>query len=145
MIISTIILLDRLPIFGFESNNHLRVVNTDHSLGQATAELPMKPMCIRGAKPRSQDQLICDKVPELHVEMNYRSHDNASKVVINVNKQQRGITPKVHGRVELRAAVEPSSRQNQGDPEPPLVTIDLHPLPERFAISQKSDLWGPIR
>ena len=55
------------------------------------------------------DQLIGDKVREVHVDMGYRGHDYAGNAMIHVDKRQRGKTSKaLWKRMKRRAAVEPS-------------------------------------
>ena len=55
------------------------------------------------------DQLIGDKVREVHVDMGYRGRDYAGNAMIHVDKRQRGKTSKaLWKRMKRRAAVEPS-------------------------------------
>ena len=55
------------------------------------------------------NQLIGDKVREVHVDMGYRRHDYVGNATIHVDKRQRGRTPKaLWKRMKHRAAVEPS-------------------------------------
>lgn len=55
------------------------------------------------------DQLIGDKVREVHVDMGYRGHDYTGNAKIHVDKRQRGRTSKaLWKRMKRRAAVEPS-------------------------------------
>ena len=55
------------------------------------------------------NQLIGDKVREVHVDMGYRGHGYTGNATIHVDKRQRGRTPKaLWKRMKRRAAVEPS-------------------------------------
>jgi IS5 family transposase len=55
------------------------------------------------------DHLIGDKVREVHGDMGYRGHNYVGNAMIQVDKRQRGRTPKaLWKRMKRRAAVEPS-------------------------------------
>jgi transposase, IS5 family len=61
------------------------------------------------AQMKQVEQLIGDRVREVHVDMGYRGHDYAGKATIHVDKRQRGRTPKaLWKRMKRRAAVEPA-------------------------------------
>jgi IS5 family transposase len=54
------------------------------------------------------EQLIGDRVREVHVDMGYGGHNYAGKAKVHVDKRQRGRTPKaLWKRMKHRAAVEP--------------------------------------
>jgi transposase, IS5 family len=55
------------------------------------------------------DNLIGNKVSEVHVDMGYRGHDYGGGVTVHVDKRSRGRTPRALWRwMKRRAAVEPS-------------------------------------
>jgi len=55
------------------------------------------------------ENLIGDKVSEMHVDMGYRGHDYDGPVTVYVDKRRRGKTPPALWRwMKRRAAVEPS-------------------------------------
>jgi IS5 family transposase len=55
------------------------------------------------------DNLIGNKVSEVHVDMGYRGHDYDGSVTVHVDKRRRGRTPRALWRwMKRRAAVEPS-------------------------------------
>jgi IS5 family transposase len=55
------------------------------------------------------DQLIGDKVNEVHVDMGYRGHDYDGATAVHIDKRQRGRTsPALWRWMKRRAAVEPS-------------------------------------
>jgi IS5 family transposase len=61
------------------------------------------------AQMKQVEQLIGDRVREVHVDMGYRGHDYAGKAKVHVDKRQRGRTPPpLWRRMKHRAAVEPS-------------------------------------
>jgi IS5 family transposase len=61
------------------------------------------------AQMKQVEQLIGDRVQEVHVDMGYRGHDYAGKATVHVDKRQRGRTPQpLWRRMKHRAAVEPS-------------------------------------
>ena len=61
------------------------------------------------AQMKQVEQLIGDRVREVHADMGYRGHDYAGKATIHVDKRQRGRTPKaLWKRMKHRAAVEPA-------------------------------------
>ena len=62
-----------------------------------------------GVQLQQVEQLIGNRVHEVHVDMGYRGHDYAGKAKVHVDKRQRGRTPKaLWKRMKHRAAVEPS-------------------------------------
>jgi IS5 family transposase len=61
------------------------------------------------AQMEQVEQLIGNRVREVHVDMGYRGHDYAGKAKVHVDKRQRGRTPQsLWRRMKHRAAVEPS-------------------------------------
>jgi IS5 family transposase len=55
------------------------------------------------------DNLIGNKVSEVHVDMGYRGHDYGGGVTVHIDKRSRGRTPRALWRwMKRRAAVEPS-------------------------------------
>ena len=55
------------------------------------------------------ENLIGNKVSEVHVDMGYRGHDYDGAVAVHVDKRRRGRTPRALWRwMKRRAAVEPS-------------------------------------
>lgn len=55
------------------------------------------------------ENLIGDKVGEMHVDMGYRGHDYMGRATVHVDKRTRGRTPRALWRwMKRRAAVEPS-------------------------------------
>jgi len=61
------------------------------------------------AQMKQVEQLIGDRVREVHVDMGYRGHDYKGDATIHVDKRQRGRTPQpLWRRMKHRAAVEPS-------------------------------------
>jgi IS5 family transposase len=55
------------------------------------------------------ENLIGDKISEMHVDMGYRGHDYTGRATVHVDKRRRGRTPRALWRwMKRRAAVEPS-------------------------------------
>lgn len=79
-----------------------------HTVWLVPAFLPVKQ---RSFFLRSGDgeQLIGDRVHEVHVDMGYRGHDYGGAATVHVDKRRRGRTPRTLWRwMKRRAAIEPS-------------------------------------
>ena len=61
------------------------------------------------AQMKQVETMIGDSVSELHVDMGYRGHDYEGQAKVQIDKRQRGRTPRALWRwMKRRAAVEPS-------------------------------------